>query len=162
MGQVPVLLVPEASTIPRARNYVHDYFRDERHQDTYWAWWVDADILLTQIDLPHLQRMMTIAHETQKTVAAHYRRSDGAWQGMATRTRYGSPQVVRKPKVDCWDSDGMTGFGCVYGRFDSRYVFHADDVGKDTNFWLDHPDKTLIWYEGAGWNPIHRKDVKLG
>ena len=161
VGHVPILLVPEASNIPKSRNYIQEYFREQKKAG-YWAWWVDSDILLTQNDLPHLQRMMAIAHETRKTVSAHYRRTDGAWQGMATRKRYGSTQVIRKPDVEFWESDGMTGFGCVYGKFDSRYTFHADDIGEDVHYWLDHPGRTLIWYEGDGWNPIHRKDVKLG
>ena len=155
-----VILMAEASNIPRARNAIHDGLREMEIGRRQKVWWMDSDILFDAGAVDHLTAMMRIGDEASKNVlvAAHYRMSDGRYQGL--RHRDGDAHVEPTTEVTVTRSPkGATGFGLVYGATDPEYVWHADTEGEDIHWWRDHPQAEVFWYEP--WRPVHRKVVGL-
>jgi hypothetical protein len=156
-----MIVMAEASNIPRARNAIHDGLRQMDVPPLTKLWWMDSDIVFTAEALPHLVRMMSIgdAEPASVLVAAHYRMSDGRWQGMAGPGFVEHVSGPRPGREHSGRKKDRSGFGLVYGVTDPEYVWMADTLGEDVHWWMDHPDARVIWYEA--WGPLHRKGVLL-
>ncbi len=155
-----LILMAEASNIPRARNGIHDGLRQLGIGRTQKVWWMDSDIRFDAGAVEHLAAMMRIGDEAGRhvLVAAHYRMVDGRFQGL--RHREGDEHVEPAPEGAVTRSPkGATGFGLVYGATDPAYVWHADAEGEDIHWWRDHPAAEVWWYEP--WRPAHQKVVSL-
>ena len=156
-----VIVMAEASNIPRARNGIHDGLRQAGLTATTRVWWMDSDMRFGVEALPHLQRMMAIGEREplHVLVAAHYRMADGRWQGLLARE--GDVHIEALPdKESSYYAKGASGFGLVYGSTDPAYVWHADREGEDVWWWRDHPGAAVRFYNA--WHPGHAKEVVLG
>ncbi len=162
----PVRLhVGEASNIPRARNVclrlVEAAEPEAARSGQVWILWVDSDIRLDPACARHFGAYLARAEAEQAAFAAHYRQADGRSTFFLRRGRMAGPALdsaVVEGLAD-WFSLGMSGFGLLYAPVDTGYVFHADDVGEDIHFWLDHPALSLRFAKAIALR--HRKAVLL-
>lgn len=156
-----VIVLAEASNIPRARNGIHEGLKNAGVTKKTRVWWMDSDMLVQVDALPHLARMMEIGEREplHVLVAAHYRMADGRWQGLMARE--GDDHIAEIPDAETsYCAKGATGFGLVYGSTDPDYVWHADREGEDIWWWRDHPKAAVRFYNP--WHPGHKKEVVLG
>lgn len=155
------ILTGEGGNIPRARNYVMEQARRESTSKYEWILWMDSDIVLSPGGNVHIAAAIEWSKRTGKGWVAHYRMADGRSCLMRERQlmdphHYTLQELGALPE---WSEIGMAGMGLAFLRMDLSYVFRADVVGEDINFFLDHPDMTIHYAKRI--NLGHRKTVVL-
>jgi hypothetical protein len=162
LGRAVEFHIGEASNIPRARN-VCLRLAEAATADapSIRLLWLDSDIRLDPTAMPTLARYIARADADGTAFAAHYRQADGRSTFFLRRGLMAGPaldcaSVARLPD---WAPLAMCGFGLLYAPVERGYVFHADDVGEDIHFWLDHPQTDLRYAKALGLR--HHKAVLL-
>jgi hypothetical protein len=152
LGRPVQIHVGEASNIPRARNVCLRLAEaaSGTGDGTLWLLWVDSDIRLPAQGVPGLARYIARAEAEHVACAAHYRQADGRSTFFLRRGRMAGPalDVLGVSRLPDWAALGMSGFGLLYAPVEPGYVFHADDIGEDIHFWLDHPQAELRYAKG--------------
>jgi hypothetical protein len=155
----------EASNIPRARNVcvrlVESVLGEAARSEPLWLLWVDSDIRLAAGAAPHLAHYLARAEAERVAFAAPYRQANGRSTFFLRRARMAGPALEASAvqRLPDWSELGMCGFGLLYAPVEPGYVFHADDVGEDIHFWLDHPKLPLRCAQGVAIR--HHKAVLL-
>ena len=157
--------------IPRARNACMDAIRDNV-DDKIFMGWMDSDMVLptNEDTIQHLDKMAwTASREKDAIICCDYRTTmeNGEFQMRRYRTLGDTNEMLFPVKTQgVFDEDftdvgygGASGFGLCFGYFPRDYVFHADRLGEDINFWNDNPDIRLIRYND--FVPGHAKEVIL-
>lgn len=156
------LLVGEAGNIPRSRNKVMEELRKGvGDQGTAWVLWVDSDIIVPTGGHRVMAEAIRWSEATHMAWAANYRMGDGDNVLMRDRTGQGSHHFTPEElaELPAWSEIGMSGFGCCYLPMDVSYVFHADVLGEDVHFFLDHPELRLYYAKAISLK--HKKTVAL-
>lgn len=155
-------LVGEAGNIPRSRNRVVEEARKHLpNAETAWILWVDSDIVLPPGAHRALGEAINWSEATQMAWAANYHMADGTNVTMKDRSiteayHYTDAELAGLSE---YAPIGMSGFGCCYLPINLNYVFHADVVGEDVHFFLDHPNLKIYYAKDI--NVKHKKLVAL-
>lgn len=157
-----VFLIGEASNIPRSRNLVMDEARSRAEvKESAFILWMDSDIMIPASSVPAIVQAIMWSHDTQQNWAAHYRMATGDSVLIAERSRDGARHYTMDElnAMDNFSSIAMGGMGLSYICMPMDYVFHADVVGEDVNFFLDCPTIDLHYAKEV--KIFHRKTVIL-
>lgn len=155
-------LIGEAGNIPRSRNMVLEEARKNLPgEGTAWILWVDSDIVMSEGTHRALGEAINWSQATHMAWMANYKRADSVNTIMKDRRGTEPRYYTDAELVDLPDyaEVGMGGFGCTYLPMNLNYVFHADTMGEDVHFFLDHP--TLRIHYAKGLNIKHKKLVIL-
>lgn len=134
--------VAQAGNIPKARNHVMDAVRGylDRAEGTAWVLWMDSDILIGG-QAAAIAAAVQHSEETGQAWAADYRMADGGHSLVKEAIAYGGEHYTAEELAALaeWAPIGLAGFGLCYLPMCLRYVFHADTLGEDVHFYLEHP-----------------------
>lgn len=139
-------LVGEAGNIPRSRNKVLEEARKHvGDQGTAWILWLDSDIVIPPGGHRALADAVRWSDATHMAWTANYRMATGENVVMRERTADGAHHFTNAELAALpeWAEVGMSGMGCCYLPTNAAYMFHADVLGEDIHFFLDHPDLRL-------------------
>lgn len=135
--------------IPRSRNRCMRGYEQDFDGDPLWALWIDSDIYLHPDDAPAAAPYIARAEAEGVAFAAHYRQADG--HSTLFRNRGPEEEALSEEEalaLEDWSRLGVSGFGLLYAPMPRGYVFHADEMGEDVHFWLEHPDMELHFAKG--------------
>lgn len=155
-------LVGEAGNIPRSRNKVLEEARKNLPGvSRAWILWLDSDIVLPGGAHRAIGEALNWSEATQMAWAVNYRAADGTNVTMRERLSQSAHHFTDEElqTLPAYAEIGMSGFGCCYLPMDLNYVFHADVLGEDVHFFLDHPELKLYYAKDI--NVKHKKIVAL-
>ncbi len=141
LGHPTRFFVSEASNIPRGRNLILQQLRRKFPElSALPVLWVDSDIIIPAGQSHAIADAIRWSEAHRAPVVANYPMADGRSVLIAERetgAHYTEDELRRLPD---FAEVGMAGFGFLYIEQPLSYAFHADYIGEDIHFWMDHPD----------------------
>jgi hypothetical protein len=155
-------LVGEAGNIPRSRNKVlEEGKRTSGGQQRLWILWIDSDIVLPSGGHRAVGDAINWSQATQMAWITNYKMADGGNTLIRDRVSAGAHHYTdaELQSLPEYAEVGLGGFGCCYLPVELDYVFHADVIGEDVHFFLDHPELKLYYAKSV--QVKHKKLVVL-